>query len=65
MEDKLHLVLLSIRSLCDSPHRLAAPSRILAEVEAKGFVTLEALAEAFSVSMQTVRRDVIALQERG
>lgn len=38
---------------------------ILAEVEAKGFVTLEALAEAFSVSMQTVRRDVIALQERG
>lgn len=38
---------------------------ILAEIEAKGFVTLEALADVFSVSMQTVRRDVIALQEEG
>ncbi|HLS68564.1 MAG TPA: DeoR/GlpR family DNA-binding transcription regulator [Kiloniellales bacterium] len=38
---------------------------ILAEIEARGFVTLEALAESFSVSMQTVRRDVIALQAKG
>jgi len=38
---------------------------ILAEIETRGFVTLEALAEAFAVSMQTVRRDVIALQEMG
>lgn len=40
-------------------------SAILAEIEARGFVTLEALAEAFSVSMQTVRRDVIAMHEEG
>ena len=38
---------------------------ILAEIEARGFVTLEALADAFSVSMQTVRRDVIAMQQEG
>ncbi|NMG40366.1 DeoR family transcriptional regulator [Chelativorans sp. ZYF759] len=38
---------------------------ILAEIEARGFVTLEALAEAFAVSMQTVRRDVIAMHEEG
>lgn len=40
-------------------------SAILEEIEARGFVTLEALAEAFSVSMQTVRRDVIAMHEEG
>lgn len=40
-------------------------SAILAEIEARGFVTLEALADAFSVSMQTVRRDIIAMHEEG
>jgi DeoR family glycerol-3-phosphate regulon repressor len=40
-------------------------SAILAEIEARGFVTLEALADAFSVSMQTVRRDVIAMHDEG
>ena len=40
-------------------------SAILGEIEAKGFVTLEALSEAFSVSMQTVRRDIIAMHEEG
>lgn len=38
---------------------------ILAEICDKGFVTLEALAETFGVSMQTVRRDVIAMQGAG
>ena len=38
---------------------------VLARIEAKGFITLEALAEMFSVSMQTVRRDVIAMHEAG
>jgi DeoR family glycerol-3-phosphate regulon repressor len=38
---------------------------ILDRIAAQGFVTLEALAEAFAVSMQTVRRDVIALAEAG
>lgn len=40
-------------------------SAILATVEANGFATLEALADSFGVSMQTVRRDVIALQAAG
>ncbi|WP_339778559.1 DeoR/GlpR family DNA-binding transcription regulator [uncultured Thalassospira sp.] len=38
---------------------------VLARIEAKGFITLEALADMFSVSMQTVRRDVIAMHEAG
>ncbi|MDP2700394.1 DeoR/GlpR family DNA-binding transcription regulator [Thalassospira sp.] len=38
---------------------------VLAQIEAKGFITLEALADMFSVSMQTVRRDVIAMHEAG
>ena len=38
---------------------------ILATVESNGFATLEALADSFGVSMQTVRRDVIALQAAG
>lgn len=38
---------------------------ILSQIEDKGFVTLEALAEAFNVSMQTVRRDVIGMHESG
>lgn len=40
-------------------------SAIVARIEAHGFVTLDALAEAFGVSMQTVRRDLIALSEAG
>lgn len=35
--------------------------KILAAVEAQGFVTIEGLADAFQVSAQTVRRDIIAL----
>lgn len=38
---------------------------ILARLDAQGFVTLDVLAEAFGVSMQTVRRDVIALADAG
>lgn len=40
-------------------------SAILAQIRDTGFATLEALAETFGVSMQTVRRDVIALQGAG
>lgn len=38
---------------------------ILELIEAKGFVTLEMLADAFGVSMQTARRDVIAMDAAG
>jgi len=38
---------------------------ILRRVEARGFVTVDALAEAFGVSAQTVRRDIIALDAAG
>jgi len=40
-------------------------SEILALVEECGYATLEFLAERYSVSMQTVRRDVIALSKSG
>ncbi|WP_305983860.1 DeoR/GlpR family DNA-binding transcription regulator [Roseibium sp. MMSF_3544] len=39
--------------------------RIIALAEQQGFVTIEKLAEEFSVSAQTVRRDIIALAEAG
>ncbi len=39
--------------------------KILAAVEAQGFVTIEGLAESFQVSAQTVRRDIIALDAAG
>ena len=39
--------------------------RVLEAVEAQGFVTIEALAKAFHVSTQTVRRDIIALDSAG
>lgn len=38
---------------------------ILEQVTQNGFVTIEALAAAFGVSAQTVRRDIIALSESG
>ncbi|MEQ8401571.1 MAG: DeoR/GlpR family DNA-binding transcription regulator [Silicimonas sp.] len=38
---------------------------ILQAIEANGFVTIEALAERFSVSAQTIRRDVIAMDTKG
>ncbi|GGK45571.1 DeoR/GlpR family DNA-binding transcription regulator [Salinarimonas ramus] len=38
---------------------------ILALVEARGFVTIEDLARLFDVSAQTIRRDIIRLDERG
>ena len=38
---------------------------LLAIVQAQGFATVEALAERFEVSTQTVRRDIIRLDERG
>ncbi|MGP9819617.1 DeoR/GlpR family DNA-binding transcription regulator [Salinarimonas sp. NSM] len=38
---------------------------ILALVEARGFVTIEDLARQFDVSAQTIRRDIIRLDERG
>jgi len=40
-------------------------SEILAVVEESGYATLESLAERYSVSMQTVRRDIIALSNAG
>lgn len=40
-------------------------SEILALVEEGGYATLEFLAERYSVSMQTVRRDIIALSNAG
>jgi DeoR family glycerol-3-phosphate regulon repressor len=39
--------------------------KILQIVQTKGFATIESLAEAFGVSTQTVRRDVIKLDEIG
>lgn len=38
---------------------------ILALIEANGFATIEALANAFEVSAQSVRRDIIALDRAG
>lgn len=38
---------------------------LLGIVQAQGFATVEALAERFEVSAQTVRRDIIRLDERG
>lgn len=40
-------------------------AQILQLTEDKGFVTIDGLADAFSVSAQTVRRDIIALSEAG
>ncbi|MEM9973542.1 MAG: DeoR/GlpR family DNA-binding transcription regulator [Pseudomonadota bacterium] len=40
-------------------------TNILETVEQSGFATIEALAERFSVSAQTVRRDIIALADAG
>lgn len=40
-------------------------TEILSRTEATGFVTIEALAEEFSVSAQTIRRDIIMLSEAG
>lgn len=40
-------------------------SAILGRIAEQGFVTLDALADAFGVSMQTVRRDLNALAESG
>lgn len=40
-------------------------SAILEQVTQNGFVTIEALATAFGVSAQTVRRDIIALSDSG
>lgn len=40
-------------------------TRIIAQTEQHGFVTIEKLAEEFGVSAQTVRRDIIALSEAG
>lgn len=39
--------------------------RILELTEAQGYVTIEALAQSFGVSAQTVRRDIIALDQAG
>lgn len=47
------------------PSLSARQSAILSQIQDKGFVTLEALAEAFDVSMQTVRRDVIGMHDAG
>ena len=40
-------------------------TNILETVEQSGFATIEALAERFNVSAQTVRRDIIALADAG
>lgn len=40
-------------------------SAILTQIRNTGFATLEALADSFGVSMQTVRRDVIVMQGAG
>ncbi|MDO6459031.1 DeoR/GlpR family DNA-binding transcription regulator [Celeribacter halophilus] len=44
-----------------SPRQAVVLSRVLVS----GFVTIEALAEEFGVSAQTVRRDIITLAEKG
>ncbi|MBT0958436.1 DeoR/GlpR transcriptional regulator [Alphaproteobacteria bacterium KMM 3653] len=44
-----------------SPRQAVVLSRVLGS----GFVTIEALAEEFGVSAQTVRRDIITLSEKG
>ena len=44
-----------------NPRQLA----ILETVRGSGYATIEALAEAYGVSAQTVRRDVIRLDEAG
>ena len=40
-------------------------ARIVQQVEAQGFVTIDALARDFAVSAQTVRREIIRLDELG
>jgi DeoR family transcriptional regulator, glycerol-3-phosphate regulon repressor len=40
-------------------------SRIVEQVESQGFVTIDALARDFAVSAQTVRREIIRLDEMG
>jgi DeoR family glycerol-3-phosphate regulon repressor len=47
------------------PQLNARQNEILIRVEASGFVTIESLAEEFSVSAQTVRRDIIFLSDAG
>lgn len=39
--------------------------QILERVDQAGFVTIEALAESFGVSAQTIRREIIALDNKG
>lgn len=39
-------------------------SRILDHIHATGFATIEALAETFAVSMQTIRRDLIEMERQ-
>lgn len=48
-----------------SPRLSERQAQILAIVEGSGFATIEALAERFGVSAQTVRRDIIALSDSG
>lgn len=54
-------------SSASSPTEVLTARRdaILDQITANGFVTLEVLAAHFGVSMQTVRRDVMALHKRG
>lgn len=62
MNDKLHSFMTEL-----SPTQNLSPrqSVVLNRVLSSGFVTIEALAEEFAVSAQTVRRDIIALSEMG
>lgn len=52
-------------SLPSPPNLSPRQSVVLNRVLSSGFVTIEALAEEFGVSAQTVRRDIIALSEQG
>ena len=44
---------------------MRANARFLEAVRARGFATIESLAAHFDVSAQTVRRDIIQLDEQG
>jgi DeoR family glycerol-3-phosphate regulon repressor len=51
--------------LPDLPLLTDRQTEILARAERHGFVTIDSLSEAFGVSAQTIRRDIIALDRAG
>lgn len=59
-----HVLLLRVNYMTD-PQLSERQALIVDRVELQGFVTIEALAQDFAVSSQTVRREIIRLDELG